>query len=166
MNSLVISGYALCWNEKSFIEKQWNRQFYEQFQRGAFSDSIKTRKQRLLLFHNDIYEIVNDKEGQLTFLEDEKGLAFRINLPNNSNGRLVYNLVQSGTINHVSIGFTNGIYKPNQRYRHFPFHYVNRADLHEISLVSNPAYKTSIVHTGCNNVRLNLMSNIDQSLKI
>lgn len=165
MKDLVISGYALCWEEKAFIEKEFDYKFYEQFQRGAFSETIKKGKQNVLLFHKRHYDIVNEKEGNLTLMEDEKGLAFRIELPNNSESRLTYNLVETRTINHVSIGFTNAKYELSE-YRHFKFHIVKSAELREISLLHNPAYKSSIVRTGCNNPRLNLLSEINKALKL
>lgn len=162
MKNLVLSGYALCWDEKAFIEKDWNERFYEQFQRGAFSESIKTGGQKLLLFHKKIYEIANEKEGNLIFLEDEKGLAFRIELPNNSDGRFTYNLVRDG-LKHVSVGFRNARVELGE-YRHTRLHTVKKADLVEISLLNNPSYKTSTVRTGCDHIRLNMISKINNSL--
>lgn len=159
MENLILSGYALCWNERAFIEKNPHNRFYEQFQRGAFSESIKRKNQKVLLFHKKVYEI----ESHLTLLEDEKGLAFRIELPNNSDGRFAYNLVKSGTISHVSIGFNNDEFELSE-YRHFKFRIVKKADLAEISLVTHPAYKTSIVRTGCSNVRLDILSKISKAL--
>jgi uncharacterized protein len=161
MENLILSGYALCWDEKAFIEKDSHNRFYEQFQRGAFSKSIENGNQKVLLFHKRIYEI----ESRLTLLEDEKGLAFRIDLPNSSEGRFYYNLVRDGTINHVSIGFHNDEVELGQ-YRHFNFRSVKKAELREISLVTDPAYKTSIVRAGCDNSRLDIIVKINRALKI
>ncbi|MBP3953617.1 HK97 family phage prohead protease [Bacillus suaedae] len=160
MAELILSGYAICWNDKAFIEEKNDIRFYEQFQRGAFLGSIATKKQKVLLFHKNHYEI----EGDLTLLEDETGLAFSIELPDSSEGRFVYNLVKEGTISHVSIGFRNARVQMDE-YRHYEYRLVKKADLDEISLVEVPAYKKSIVRTGCDHVTLSLLSKIDKSLR-
>lgn len=159
---LVISGYALCWNERACIHDDQGR-FYEQFLPGAFVDSIKKRNQTARYFHLSSLDFASAETGQLTLFEDEKGLSFRIELENNHENRLLYNLVMDGQLSHVSVGFKNAEYKEMKRGRQ-KFRLIQRAELVEISVVENPAYKTSIVQVGCNNKRLELISKIDKAL--
>ena len=159
---LVISGYALCWNERACIHNDQER-FYEQFLPGAFADSIQRRNQTVRYCHMRSLDFASAETGQLTLFEDEKGLSFRIELENNHENRLLYNLVRDGQIRHVSVGFKNAEFKETKRGRQ-SFRLIKRAELVEISIVENPAYKTSIVQVGCNNRRLELISNIDKAL--
>uniref|UniRef100_UPI0020BD76A9 HK97 family phage prohead protease n=1 Tax=Lysinibacillus sp. D3C2_S12 TaxID=2941226 RepID=UPI0020BD76A9 len=75
---------------------------------------------------------------------------------NNHENRLLYNLVRDGQVNHVSVGFKNAEFKEIKRGSK-KFRLIQRAELVEISIVENPAYKTSSVRIGCNNRRLELM---------
>lgn len=159
---LVISGYALCWNERACIHDDQGR-FYEQFLPGAFVDSIKKRNQTVRYSHLRSLDFASAKAGQLTLFEDERGLSFRIELENNHENRLLYNLVKDRQLSHVSVGFKNAEYKETKRGSK-KLRLIQRADLVEISIVENPAYKTSIVQVGCNNSRLELISKIDKVL--
>jgi len=159
---LVISGYALCWNERACIHDDQGR-FYEQFLPGAFVDSIKKRNQTVRYCHMRSLDFASAETGQLTLFEDEKGLSFRIELENNHENRLLYNLVRDGQIRYVSVGFKNAEFKETKRGRQ-SLRLIKRAELVEISIVENPAYKTSIVQVGCNNRRLELISKIDKVL--
>lgn len=161
-NILVISGYALCWNEQACIHNNQER-FYEQFLPGAFVDSIKNRNQTARYFHMSSFDFASADTGQLTLCEDERGLSFRIELENNHENRLLYNLIRDRQICHVSVGFKNAEFEETKRGRQ-SFRLIQRAELVEISIVENPAYKTSIVQVGCNNSRLELISKIDKAL--
>ncbi|WP_336636610.1 HK97 family phage prohead protease [Lysinibacillus fusiformis] len=159
---LVISGYALCWNERACIQEGQGR-FYEQFLPGSFVDSIKKRNQTVRYSHMSSLDFASAEAGQLTLSEDERGLSFRIELENNNENSLLYNLVRDGQLSHVSVGFTNAKYKESKRGSK-KFRLIQRADLVEISIVENPAYKTSSVRVGCNNRQLELISKIDKVL--
>ncbi|WP_338652352.1 HK97 family phage prohead protease [Lysinibacillus sp. Y5S-8] len=159
---LVISGYALCWNERACIYGDQGK-FYEQFLPGVFVDSIKKRHQTLRYLHLSSLDFASAKMGQLTLFEDERGLSFNIELENNNENHLLYNLVRDGQVNHVSVRFKNAEFKETKRGRQ-SFKLIQRAELVEISIVENPAYKTSIVQVGCKNSRLELISKIDKAL--
>ncbi|WDU81336.1 HK97 family phage prohead protease [Lysinibacillus sp. G01H] len=159
---LVISGYALCWNEQACIHDDQG-EFYEQFLPGSFIDSIKKRNQTVLYSHLSSLDFASAEAGQLTLFEDEKGLSFRIELENSHENRLLYNLIKDGQLSHVSVGFKNAEYKETKRGSK-KFRLIQRADLVEISIVENPAYKTSSVRVGCNNRLLELISKIDKAL--
>lgn len=159
---LVISGYALCWNERACIHDDQGR-FYEQFLPGSFVDSIKKRNQTVRYLHFSSLDFASAEAGQLTLYEDERGLSFRIELENNHENRLLYNIVRDGQLSHVSVGFKNAEYIETKRGSK-KLRLIQRADLVEISIVENPAYKTSSVRVGCNNNRLELISKIDKVL--
>lgn len=159
---LIISGYALCWDERACIHDNQGR-FYEQFLPGAFADSIQKRNQTARYFHMRALDFASAESGQLTLCEDEIGLAFRIELENNSENRMFYNLVRDKEVCHVSVGFHSAECEEIESGRRI-IKYIKRAALVEISLVENPAYKTSSVQVGCSNERLNALAKIDKVL--
>lgn len=166
-NELVISGYALTWDETPLLSgcqlpgSYTKSKYIERFERGAFTESIKEGNQKLLIEHKKIYEV----EGSLIFLEDETGLAFRAELKNDEYNRMVYNAIRNREIKHVSVGFRN-TESEITKLRHYKLRTITKVDLLEISLLNDPAYKTSCVQVGCDNTRLNLQAKINRALKV
>ena len=95
--------------------------------------------------HNTQYVLGRSKNGSLQLKADDKGLFASIKLPNTQYAEDLYSLVQSGDIDQASFGFNildeeleelaNGGY----RWR------IKDIDLHEISVVTFPAYENTSV---------------------
>lgn len=163
MNELFIHGYALHWNEIARIYED-GETFYEQFQQGAFTDSLKQRNQKALVLHKSLLDIASVEAGTMFIYEDEVGLAFQIKLQNDSEGRSIYDLVKDGQLKHASVLFVPVKGEVGKR-RGLKYRVIKKAQLEEISLVDNPAYETSSVQIG-SNTRVMLLAKIQAALSI
>jgi uncharacterized protein len=139
-NELIIEGYfALYENDTELFEG-----IYEVISRGAF-DKTLNNDIRALWNHNTQYVLGRNKNGSLQLKTDEKGLFGIIRLPNTQYAEDLHELVKRGDIDQCSFGFNildeeieelaNGGY----RWR------LKEIDLHEISVVTFPAYENTSV---------------------
>jgi uncharacterized protein len=136
----VIQGHAVTWDALSsdlggFVEK---------FQRGAFTDTLASRRDIVLLAQHGGLPLASTVAGTLQLREDATGLAFRATLPETSTGRDVAKLLDRGDLRHMSFSFRalDDVWA-----EHFGVvvRTVRAANLHEISIVCGPAYETSHV---------------------
>ena len=137
----VIEGYFALYEQETELFKNT----YEIISRGAFDNTIKNDV-RALWNHNTQYVLGRSKNGSLQLRADEKGLFGTIKLPKTQYAEDLYELVKRGDIDQCSFGFNildedleelaNGGY----RWR------MKDVDLHEISVVTFPAYENTTVH--------------------
>jgi|SRR3954453_11107220 HK97 family phage prohead protease len=137
----VIEGYFALYEQETELFKNT----YEIISRGAFDNTIKNDV-RALWNHNTQYVLGRSKNGSLQLRADEKGLFGTIRLPKTQYAEDLYELVKRGDIDQCSFGFnildedleelSNGGY----RWR------MKDIDLHEISVVTFPAYENTTVH--------------------
>lgn len=139
-DDLVIEGYfALYESETELFEG-----VYEIITKGAFSNTLNNDV-RALWNHNTQYVLGRNKSGTLEIKEDEKGLFGIVKLPKTQYAQDLYELIQRGDVDQCSFGFNilaedleelaSGAY----RWR------INEIDLHEISVVTFPAYENTSV---------------------
>ena len=81
-NKRTISGYAVKWEQLS-DKMGWFFRFREKFRKGAFADSLDKRAQKILWNHNDDIVLGSTNNGTLRLSEDEVGLRFENDLPDN-----------------------------------------------------------------------------------
>ena len=139
-DEMIVEGYFALYEQETEL---W-ADSYEIITRGAFDDTL-TNDIRALWNHNSQYVLGRNNNQSLTLQADEKGLYAVIKLPNTQYARDLYSLIVRGDINQASFGFNivdetleelaNGGY----RWR------VNKIDLHEISVVTFPAYENTTV---------------------
>lgn len=136
----VIEGYfALFENETELFPG-----VFEVITKGAFTNTLKNDI-RALWNHNTQYVLARNKSGTLEITEDDKGLYGVIKLPNTQYANDVYELVQRGDVDQCSFGFNiigedlEELADGGLRWR------INEADLHEISVVTFPAYENTSV---------------------
>lgn len=134
--SLRVSGYAAVFNTKTSIGDF----FEEVINPGAFSRTLSENGDvRALFNHNWDKVLGRTKSGTLILSEDDRGLKFEIELPNNSLGRDLAESMARGDINQCSFGFFatdeewNYNIEPASRT-------IKEVELFEISIVSIPAY--------------------------
>jgi HK97 family phage prohead protease len=109
----------------------------ESVQRGAFTKALESDDDVLGLWGHDVNHLLGrSASGTLRLSEDEHGLAFELDLPDTQLGRDVRALLERGDIRGASIGFVPG---QVQRAGGHVVH-TEIAGLHDVSLVSNPAY--------------------------
>lgn len=139
----TISGYAVKWGMKSH-RMGWRR-FREQFQKGAFADSLAAEDQLALWSHDTSKVLGRTKNGTLRLFEDEVGLRFELDLPNTTLGNDAYETIKRGDVDGVSFGFQQQKQEWDETDPDNVIRTISKARLLEISPVAFPAYPDSEV---------------------
>ncbi|MDA0027868.1 HK97 family phage prohead protease [Brachyspira hyodysenteriae] len=148
---LKLRGYAIVYN--SLSEPLYGDLFRERINRGAFTKSLLENDQVCLWGHDTRYVLGRKSAGTLILREDDKGLYFEVSLPNTTWARDLKESVDRGDIKQMSFGFKvvrdNWIDdKETLKEYGMPIREVEEIALHEISLVTFPAYpQTNVRHT-------------------
>jgi uncharacterized protein len=139
-SEMIIEGYFALYE----AETELFTNSYEIISKGAF-DKTLNNDVRALWNHNTQYVLGRNRSGTLELKTDEKGLYGLIRLPDTQYAEDLYNLIKRGDVDQCSFGFNildesleelaNGGY----RWR------INEIDLHEISVVTFPAYENTTV---------------------
>lgn len=137
---MIIEGYfALYENETELFTNS-----FEIITKGAF-DKTLNNDIRGLWNHNTQYVLGRNKSGSIELRTDDKGLYGLIRLPNTQYARDLYELVKRGDVDQCSFGFNileeelEELASGGYRWR------INEIDLHEISVVTFPAYENTSV---------------------
>lgn len=137
----TIRGYAAVFDQLSVPLYG----FREKIQKGAFAESLSKNNVKALWNHNSDYPLGSTNGSTLRLEEDERGLLFELDLPDNSWGKDAAIAIQRKDVDGVSFGFsvkkdswdnTN----PEQSIRT-----LEDVDLIEISPTPFPAYPSTNV---------------------
>lgn len=116
--------------------------FTETIAPGAFSRTLKSRNQVMLLMNHDTGRVLASRRaGTLRLSEDSYGLRVEADLPDTTDGRDLAVLLKRGDITSMSFGFTvpeGGDYWSDENNRE-----LRNVRLHEVSVVAFPAYSAS-----------------------
>lgn len=142
---LVVEGYAITFNQETLIgDEEWG--WLESIDPHAL-DEADTRDCCFKYNHGDAMGILGrTKNGSLTLTNDEYGCLTRNKLPNTTQGRDFYTLVQEGYIDKMSFAFT--VEAEEVDYNSKPMRRVIKriGKLFDVSGVDIPAYdSTSLV---------------------
>lgn len=131
-----IEGYAAVFNSQTRIGEF----FDEIIEPGAFARSLSENGDvRALFNHNWDNVLGRTKSGTLALKEDNKGLNFKVDLPNTSVARDLAESMARGDINQCSFGFF--VTEEAWDYSVEPaLRTIKEVELFEISVVSIPAY--------------------------
>jgi uncharacterized protein len=139
-DEMIIEGYFALYESETEL---WTNSF-EIITKGAFDNTLNNDI-RALWNHNTQFVLGRNKSNSLELKTDDKGLFGKITLPKTQYAKDLYELIKRGDINQASFGFNildedfeelaNGGY----RWR------INEIDLHEISVVTFPAYENTTV---------------------
>lgn len=130
----TVRGYAAVFNSETDI----GGYFREVIAPGAFADSIGGDV-RALVDHDSGRVIGRTKAGSLRLVEDERGLAVEIDLPDTSDGRDLAALVERGDIDGMSFGFSVRKEEWDETVDP-PLRTIRSVELFEVSAVTWPAY--------------------------
>jgi HK97 family phage prohead protease len=116
--------------------------FREVVRPGAFARSLQQPGRVLALYDHETRSVLGRASaGTLRLREDDRGLAFEIDLPDTGVGRDLAVLVQRGDVNGCSFGF---VVAPEGERWHAgpgkPLRELLDVDLHEVTITPNPAY--------------------------
>jgi uncharacterized protein len=139
-DDLEIEGYFALYEQETELFEG----VFEIITKGAFSNTLNNDI-RALWNHNTQYVLGRNKSGTLNVSEDDKGLYGLIKLPKTQYAKDLYELINRGDVDQCSFGFNildedleelaSGAY----RWR------LKEVDLHEISVVTFPAYENTSV---------------------
>jgi uncharacterized protein len=136
----LIEGYFALYESETEL---WEGSF-EIITKGAFDNTLNNDI-RALWNHNTQYVLGRSKNGSLQLRADDKGLFGIIKLPSTQYAEDLHELVKRGDIDQCSFGFNildedlEELASGGYRWR------INEIDLHEISVVTFPAYENTSV---------------------
>ena len=126
----TLEGQALAWNVLYEVTDDGRRFYHEGFRSHAFEQSIAQRTWcELRPEHHD------ERIGQVTFHESERGLVFVATIEHGYAGDRELSLVRNGERDGVSIRYT-----ALSNERNAPPWWRTRASLRELSLTARPQY--------------------------
>jgi len=136
-DAMVVEGYAAVFNS-------WSNDlggFVERIDPSAFEGVIGKRDVRALVDHDWSKLLARESAGTLELSVDERGLKYKIDLPETSLGRDLNVLIARGDIQENSFAFTVGEDKWTERQDGTYERTITKVeDLFEVSIVSLPAY--------------------------
>jgi len=139
-------GYALKWGSPAFIRKGQSS-FTERIERGAFAESIASGEVMLCSNHDLRAVVARQSNGTLALTEDDIGLRVDAWAMDTEAGDAAIHDARCRARAGLSVCFTatdaEWLDTADGRVRT-----IRRAELHECSVVRNPAYRSSELHAG------------------
>lgn len=133
-----LEGYAATFGTETRIGDR----FLETVASGAFGATLRSGRDILALVDHDPGRVLGrTKSGTLRLVEDSRGLAFDLDVPDTQAGRDALALAERGDLGGMSFGFnaTDEAWNGDRRE-------LRGVELHEISVVQAwPAYEGTIV---------------------
>lgn len=146
-NGMTFEGYASVFNSPS---EPIGGRFTEYVAPGAFKRSLSTRNDVKLLWNHDTGQVLGStRAGTLQLVEDAQGLKAIATLPDTQLGRDTATLIKRGDVANMSFGFSVPVggdsWNSDGNVRT-----LNSVRLHEVSIVSFPAYQATSVSVRSN----------------
>jgi HK97 family phage prohead protease len=137
--AMRLSGYAAVFNDSSVPLP-----FSERIAPGAFRKTLSETPDVRLLINHEGLPLARTKNGTLTLSEDEVGLRFDADLPDTTEARDLWTLIQRGDVDQMSFAFRviRQKWSPDRTERTLTE--VSLAD-GDVSVVTYPAYPTTTV---------------------
>ena len=136
-----IEGYFALYNS---ITELW-KGCEEVIEPGAFSETL-VNDIRVLFDHDTSKVLGRNKSGTAEFREDAKGLYAKVEVPDTTDGNNLYVLVSRGDVNQASFGF-NILEEDVEEVMPNTYRWhLRKIDLHEVSIVTFPAYRDTVIH--------------------
>ena len=106
-NKKYLEGHAAVFNERSKLLFENNRFFYEILSPNAFDNVLQDENLDVpMTFNHERGRLLGrTKSNSLNISKDEKGLKFRVEIPNTTTGNDVYELVKRGDLYENSFAF-------------------------------------------------------------
>lgn len=133
---VTLGGYAAIYNSRTTL---WEG-FDEIIAPNAFAKTLSENSDVRCLFNHDWSKVLGrTKSSTLRLFEDERGLKFEVDIPNNSYANDLVESMNRGDINQCSFGFF--ITQEELDWECEPaLRTILEVDLYEVSIVSIPAY--------------------------
>jgi HK97 family phage prohead protease len=134
-----LSGYAAVFNDASVPLP-----FRERIAPGAFRKTLSETPDVRLLINHEGLPLARTKNNTLALTEDEVGLRFDAELPDTSEARDLYTLIERGDVDQMSFAFRVIRQKWNADRTERTLTEVSLSD-GDVSVVTYPAYPTTTV---------------------
>lgn len=136
-DEMYIEGYFAVYNQETEL---WPGA-YEEIAPGAFDDTL-SNDIRALVNHDPNLVLGRNKVGTLELKSDSRGLWGRIKInPNDTDAVNLYERVKRGDVNQCSFGFNILEEETEWRDNGTVKWRLTKIDLHEVSVVTFPAYE-------------------------
>ena len=124
--------------------------FIERIEPGAFTRTLESGNDVRALIGHDMNQVIGRRSaGTLRLIEDERGLAIEVDLPDTQAARDLSVLIDRGDINQMSFGFTlpagGERWDPPAENSSLRQRTLKNIELHEVSVVAIPAYPETSV---------------------
>lgn len=136
---MKLSGYAAVFNDASVPLP-----FTERIAPGAFRKTLNETPDVRLLINHEGLPLARTKNGTLLLTEDEVGLRFDAELPDTTEAKDLYTLIERGDVDQMSFAFRVIRQKWNSDRTERTLTEVSLAD-GDVSVVTYPAYPTTSV---------------------
>lgn len=139
-DELVVEGYFALYEQETELYPG----IFEIITKGAFDNTLQNDV-RALWNHNTQYVLGRNKSGTLELKADDKGLFGTIRLPKTQYAEDLHVLISRGDVDQCSFGF-NILDEDLEELADGGFRWrLKEVDLHEISVVTFPAYENTSV---------------------
>ncbi len=141
-----LAGYAATYDTPTIITDITGRQFREVIRPHAFRASLEQGADVVALYnHNpDLGVLARTKSGTLRLTEDERGLRFDLELPETPLAQALVASIGRGDLDSCSFAFLAKRDEWRQE-EGLPLRELLDLDLHDISIVTFPAYDSTSV---------------------
>ncbi len=154
-----IEGYAILFNQRSKLIREWGEVFYEIIEPGAPDNILRDKGLNVIatIDHDPSRMLGRTKSGTLSLKKDTKGVRYKIEIPETQLGRDIAALIERGDYYESSFIFT--IAEKGLRYdrsEDIPVRYVSDfEDIRDVSIVIDAAYANTAVQLRSNLFNVN-----------
>lgn len=132
---LLVEGYAAVFGQDADI----GGMFIERIERGAFTDAIG-RDDVVFLINHDGLPLARTRSGTLTLTQDDHGLKMSTRLdPDDPDAKSIIPKMKRGDLDKMSFAFVPEEQEWDET-GDMPVRTITRAALHDVSIVTTPAY--------------------------
>lgn len=138
----TLEGYASVFSENYIcIKDRWGDRFYERICKGAFLKSIADQtRDKFMLVNHDWNRVIGRTGANLELREDEKGLYFKVEVPNTNEGNDLLENVRMKLIQGCSFGFNVTDSKTKWDDNGDFYRDITEVDLYEVTATTHPYY--------------------------
>lgn len=155
----IVRGYGAVFNKTADLGR-----FTEEIMPGAFDSVLHDHDVVFVFQHNTDNILARSSSGTLRYGVDERGLWYEASLPNTTLGNDMRELMRRGDIRANSFAFGNVIDRSEKRNGKLHRIITKIGMLHDISLVTHPAYKEAeIVRSAVIEQAMAIESRIEKS---
>jgi len=135
-DGIKVAGYAAVFGQETDI----GGMFREVIERGAFADAIG-RDDVVFLINHDGLPLARTRSGTLRLSEDDHGLKIETTLdPEDPDVKSIAGKMRRGDLDKMSFAFYPEVQEWDES-GDTPLRTIKRASLHDVSIVTTPAYE-------------------------